>query len=286
MNKRIIAVAKKLALAKAGTFLLNNSIRTICEEVGVGQIFGKKVNLNAQDLLAIEKYFSLQLQQPLLRLDLKKEHRLDAALEGYDEKWAMFAVFSDLLNFASQGDPLPLKDKNVCIPKNCVLSTGLKYLDLTRCKRLIVVENGEVLQHLDLLDEILPDEFKQSLVVYRGSASNHRALISLISNLNTEIKLGLFCDYDAAGLGIAQSLNRHFKARANILVPKNRNEKLKSFSKEQCYTDQLHILEGLLAKESIAYNIRNLALDLHKFNLAVMQEHMLANKITLQAYEI
>lgn len=286
MNKRIIAVAKRLVLKKAGYISLNSSVLSICSEVGVGQIIGKKIKLSTQDLLAIEKYYSYKLKQPLLKIDLKQEHRLEAALEGCDEKWATFAVFSDLLNFASQGDFLPLKDENVCIPKNCVLSTSLENLDLTRCKRLIVVENGEVLRHLDLLDEILPDEFKQGLVVYRGSASNHKALISLVSNLNLGIKLGLFCDYDAAGLEIAQSLSRHFKARSYILVPRNRDERLRSLSKEQCYADQFHILENLLAKESINHNIRSLALDLYKFDFAVMQEHMLANKIALQAYEI
>ncbi len=286
MNKRIITVAKRLALEKAGYFSLNSSILSICKEVGVGRVIGKKIYLSTQDLLAIEKYFSYKLKQPLLKIDLKKEHRLEAALGGYDEKWATFAVFADLLNFASQGDLLPLKDENVVIPKNCVLSTSLQNLDLTRFRRLIVVENGEVLQHLDLLEEILPDEFKKSLVVYRGSGSNHRSLISLISNLSPGIQLGLFCDYDAAGLGIAQSLSRHFKDSSYILVPKVRDEKLSRLSKEQCYADQLHILVNLLAKEAISYNIRNLALDLHKFAFAVMQEHMLANKIALQAYEI
>ncbi len=286
MNKRIVAVAKRLALAKAGSFALNPSIQSICEEVGVGQIIGKKVILSTQDLIAIEKFFSKKLQQPILKTDLKKEHRLDAAQAGYDEKWAITAVFADLLNFSSQGDLLPLNDNEVTIPKKCVLSTSLKELDLAKFKRLIVIENGEILQHLDILDEILPDDFKGSLVIYRGHGSNLKALTTLISKLNSGVKIAFFCDYDAAGLVIAQSLSRYFHGKDYILVPKDRSETLKLLSKSQCYIDQFHLLQSLLNNENTLDKLKTLALDLNKFELAIMQEHMLANKIALQAYEI
>mgnify|MGYP003369779664 CR=1 FL=1 len=282
MDKRLVLAAKKLALGHEGYEKLSSSVKRIIDEVSCGQIVGKKVFLSVLDRIEIDKYYSNILGISLLKVDFKVEDRIEAASIFKNEKWAQKGVFSDLLNFSSLKNPLPLKTGEIDIASGAIVSSSLEDIDIKKISKVIVTENGEVLNHINLLKHIVPDLFKDALVLYRGHGINENYVFNFLENLNNNCYVGFFCDYDASGLAISLNLKKHAKALTYLIIPKNIDLSLAVYSKEWCYQDQKAILEKLLDNKE-SFLIKQCASDLYRYKLALTQEHMLVKVIFLQA---
>lgn len=285
MDKSLILFAQKLVNKPLASIRYSQSLKALCQEVGLAhRLIGTKVNLSSLDLIKIENYVSSALGMPLAQFKPQAQNRMQVAACGLDEKLAGKGVFSHLLNFASACDPLPLIFGTCTIPKGCVLSTESSKLAFEDIKRLIIVENGAVLLEPVLLEQILPTKFSGSLMLYRGHGENLRNLKDVIAKLNEDTDLALFCDFDAAGLNIALDLSMSFHGISQILVPCDIGENLHKLSKYSAYIEQQDQLERLLTGAFIPKRMREWAQLMARYQIALMQEHMLAQQIALQAY--
>ncbi len=281
MKKSLIRAAQRVVKKGADRVLDNAVNRELQAVVGVGYVSGRHICFSVQDRLAIDSYFSKQLNMPLRQVELDVRDRVEAASQVENEKWASGTVFESLLSVASTGI-IPTRHGDVSTPYGCVFSLPLDALDWERVDSIAIVENGAAIVHWKNIEDALPKEYKGALLLYRGHGANQRHMKELVSMLPASARVCLYCDFDPAGINLAMNIanGRHF----DLAIPACSPEEMRAMSKPDAYNEQYETLASLIKSSSPA--VADIAKLMQENRLAVMQEKVLVNRCMLQMVSV
>ena len=281
MKKSLIRAAQRVVKKGADRVLDNAVNRELQAVVGVGYVSGRHICFSVQDRLAIDSYFSKQLNMPLRQVELDVRDRVEAASQVENEKWASGTVFESLLSVASTGI-IPTRHGDVSTPYGCVFSLPLDALDWERVDSIVIVENGAAIVHWKNIEDALPKQYKGALLLYRGHGANQRHMKELVSMLPASARVCLYCDFDPAGINLAMNIanGRHF----DLAIPACSPEEMRAMSRPDAYNEQYETLASLIKSSSPA--VADIAKLMQENRLAVMQEKVLVNRCMLQMVSV
>lgn len=283
MKKSVFVAAQRIVKRGQERVSDNDIGRTIQHLCHVGRVSGKSILFNASERLKIDRYFSEHLGAPLRTIDFALDTRVKTSDLLIKEKWAVGTVFGDLVNMARWEEALPIiGDKPVFTPPGSVFSCRYELLDVQRVSKVVIVENGEVLTHWEQVRGLLPVDYEDAVILYRGHGQNQNGIRRIIDALPPSANIAMFMDCDAAGITLAKDL---LSGRDGvILMPESDGNALTAHSDQSVYAAQIGILTKLLEDESVI--IKGLAEKLRRCRLSVMQERMLSHGIRLVAHKI
>lgn len=184
------------------------------------------------------------------------------------EKTGAPPVFAANLIFASISPQAPLPHINTPLPihYNGYLSTlRAQHCDPQKIHRLIIVENGDMMNQAHQWMPDLPNEWQTALLLYRGQGENQTHVKHLIQQLTPTIPLAIYPDLDPAGMHIAAE----YLPRAHALIMPHQNAPtLQKYNDSDTYHNQI-------TNRKTAPNHPTLAALHHwliQHQLAIMQE--------------
>jgi hypothetical protein len=281
MDKSMVSCAQRI-VNNATEYVNDNPLnRRVQEAVGVGVLTGKKIRYTASDRLAIERYFSGLLKRSLRTIDLKERDRLAVSSFAEDEKWACGDVFESLINVASTSTFHTIHGEMVT-PPGCVFSFPLGALKIDKIKKIVILENGAMMTNWCQTENLLPEKYKGALLLYRGHGDNQRGIKNLLSSLHHDTDIGIYYDYDAPGLSMAEGLLNG--RTGDLIIPDCDIDTLIKHNKPDAYHKQFDILSTLINHEND--EIRAHANILRESRLSIIQERLLINEIQLKTLAI
>ncbi len=270
--KRLLASGKRTANK-------NQTWARIHEETCCGTIVGREYQFTEDELHRLRNHAqALTGLDPLF--DSMAVSRMDMADKVPDEKLARDSVFGQLLVMATAGKgEIRASGEIAYVPPGAVISVPFEVLDLghLRKQRLVVIENGSLMPECHRIR--LPQGWNDCVFVYRGHRENVRHVQKLVDRHPAEL-LGLFFDFDPAGLNLALAVGK-----GEIFVPLECSDKFLSVSNNQtAHRRQTREMASLLGKA------RNTACEqlvswIHLNEVAVMQEHIVSRDIQLSVVD-
>lgn len=292
--RRMTASVQKVLRSQRETVGWSNSWAKLHEELGVGTRVGKTLHLSQRDRDVLAHAFQREMGADLITLDMQQD-RIGMAGAVRDEKLSGKAAMGSLQRVAMPGGTIAVKGEDgevvrVPTPPGTVLSveTSRLALDPQACRRVMIIENGAVMDRWWDLLALLPAEWHaETLFCYRGHDQAQGALNAWIKTLPEGIEVGYCGDYDAGGVSIAVNTflplvgGERFWLLApepSVVMPKNAN-------KPSVYLDQLPMLQTL-ERSSASSGVQAHLCRLRQQQLAVTQEAMMACGICLDAFRI
>lgn len=269
--KRLLTSGKKTANK-------NQTWTRIQEETCCGTLVGREFQFTEDELHRLRKHAqSLTGLDPLF--DSTVGSRMDMAEKVPDEKLANDSVFGQLVVLATAGKgEVRVDGEAAYVPPGAVISVPFGLLDLWHLcqQRLVVIENGSVMPECHSIR--LPQGWDDCVFVYRGHRENVRHTQRLIEHHPAEI-LGLFFDFDPAGLGMALAVGK-----GHVLVPEVGPELsssgIASINNRSAHRKQTRELEWL---KGLTPNTRweQVVNWVESNEIAIMQEHLVRRKVSL-----
>ncbi|MCF9047272.1 DUF7281 domain-containing protein [Acinetobacter nectaris] len=254
---------------------LNQTWKVLHVDYQVGKKHGRQLHLSSSDLAMLEAIYTRHSKvSPAVNIDLKQNR---VALIDYykDEKIGGFNVFADQLVFASISAELPLKTGAVNIGfQGLLATTTLDQVDISAIKRLMIVENGAMINRLFDWQDNLSCDWKNSLFLYRGHGHNINIVLNLLENLPETSSIAFYGDLDPYGIHIATHLNRI--KPLGIVVPKIWRE-LKSNHVDNNMSKHLKQIvhcADLSLDASVPFAFREIFKYLQLNQIAIMQENV------------
>ena len=270
----------------------SNSWAKLHEELGVGTRVGKTLHLSERDREVLENAFEREMGADLRTLDMQQD-RIGMAGDVRNEKLSGQPALGSLQRVAMPGGSVVVKGDDgaavrVPTPSGTVLSveTARLALDPEVCRRVMIIENGAVINRWWDLLALLPAEWRhETLFCYRGHDQTQGALNAWIKALPEDVHLGYCGDYDAGGLSIA--VNTYLplvgSERLWLLLPGPNVAVPACANKPGAFLTQKHVLQSL-ERERRASEWRKLLERLLEQQLAVTQEAIVAYGIPLSAF--
>ncbi|MBS9405341.1 hypothetical protein KG088_17145 [Halomonas sp. TRM85114] len=260
------------------------------DEMGVGQMAGDQyLYLSGDDYDRLQDEYDRRTRHAPLSLDLSQD-RVAVARYAENEKTSTRQVFSGFLRVgASHGRIFTTAaHQDICLLPNSYLSLkDPDMLDLSRYQRVLIVENGAMMENLEGMEAILPSEYREAtLYVYRGHDSSARRVSELVSALTSTHRLGLFCDYDMAGLDIAaQYLKQRPSCPVEMLAPEA-PDALTIQGRESLYIIQMEMMGRVMNHTGSLPSLTRHIDTIRKARKGLTQEAMLAHRIYLCSEKI
>lgn len=254
----------------------NKTWQKVHQDYQIGTVHGKELHLTSKELEYLERcIYAKQVKvAPEQSLNLESD-RMDLLNFLKDEKSGGYSVFGDQLVFASVHAKLPLKQGDVTIGyKGLVPTIYANELCCKKIEKLIIVENGTMLTRLFDWYEQLPEEWRDSLFLYRGQGQNARQVFELLAKLPDHTKIAFYGDLDPFGVKIAAHF---FKRREmSILIPScwkelSRNHVDNNTTK---FFEQINSGHDLSVDTTQSLAFRNLYKHLQINQIALMQENV------------
>ncbi len=269
--KRLLTSGKKTANR-------NQTWTRIHEETCCGTLVGREYQFTEDELHRLRSHAqSLTGLDPLF--DSTAGSRMDMAEKVPDEKLASDSVFGQLVVMATAGKgEVRVNGEAAYVPPGAVISVPFESLDLEhlRQQRLVVIENGSLMSECHR--SRLPQGWEDCVFVYRGHRENVRHTQKLIEHHPAEL-LGLFFDFDPAGLGMALAVGK-----GHVFIPEIGPELLSptnaGINKRGAYRKQNRELVWL---KGLTPNTRwgQVVNWMENNELAIMQEHLVRRKVPL-----
>lgn len=254
------------------------------EELGIGTPNGRKLLLSDSDLELLEAEYRRQTNDASLGFDLTQD-RVAVSAQLTNEKNSQRRVFGGYIRVASSDGVIHFSKNNgqIHLPSGSYLSLREgNMLEISGYDRVLIIENGALMENIEAMMEILPENYcHDTLYVYRGNDVSQNQVFDLIRNMPDSVFLGLFFDYDAAGLSLAQTgcFSRH-NGPVSIIVPRD-IQVIAAVGRSDVYIKQLEITERLrklFAEDSwVGRHVMNMV----RHKKVLMQEAMLSRKIKL-----
>jgi len=264
------------------------------EELGVGTRVGKILHLSQRDRDVLAHAFQREMGADLVTLNMQQD-RIGMAGDVRDEKLSGKAALGSLQRVAMPGGSVVVTGDDggvvrVPTPSGTVLSveTSRLVLDMENCRRVMIIENGAVMDRWWDLLPLLPTTWhRQTMFCYRGHNQGQGALNRWLRGLPEDVHLGYCGDYDAGGLSIA--INTYLplvgSERLWLLLPGPNAEVPEHANKPGTFLTQKHVLRSL-ENNRRDRELSTLLEGLHEQQLAVTQEAIVAHRITLSAFQI
>lgn len=262
------------------------------EELGVGTWVGKTLHLSQLDRDVLAHAFQREMGADLITLGMQQD-RIGMAGAVRDEKLSGKAALGSLQRVALPGGAVVVKGDHselvsVPTPPGTVLSveTSRLALDTETCRRVMIIENGAVMDRWWDLLPLLPSEWgRETLFCYRGHDHGQSVLNRWLRGLPEDVHLGYCGDYDAGGLSIA--INTYLplvgSERLWLLLPGPNAEVPEHANKPGTFLTQKHVLRSL-ERNHRDRELSTLLEGLHEQQLAVTQEAIVAHRIPLSAF--
>ena len=273
---RELSVIQAALQLKKRSMAFNKTWQKVHQDYQIGTVHGKELHLTSKELEYLECcIYAKQVKvAPEQSLNLESD-RMDLLKFLKDEKSGGYSVFGDQLVFASVHAKLPLKQGDVTIGyKGLVSTVHADELIFNKIEKLIIVENGTMLTRLFDWYGQLPEEWQDSLFLYRGQGQNARQVFELLAKLPDHTEISFYGDFDPFGLNIAA----HFLKRRtmSILIPEcwreiTRNHLDNNTSK---FFEQIHNSHDLYTDTAQPVVIRKLYMHVHINQIALMQENV------------
>lgn len=194
-----------------------NKTLSLLADNGIGHSDGKTITYSDSDYQALH-----QLVQSNQRADsfvipsemARAEDRLETAQYTRNEKYNRTQVFGKRLQAVALNTSLILNQHGVtevmpATPRGVLPTIESGCIDAAKIKRLIIIENGQLMTHWDRWCHLLPEPWQQSVLMFRGFDDNVAMVNEIVENLPATAELGLFFDLDLSGLRLMQSyINR------------------------------------------------------------------------------
>ena len=273
---RELSVIQTALQLKKRSMAFNKTWQKVHQDYQIGTVHGKELHLTSKELEYLERcIYAKQVKvAPEQSLNLESD-RMDLLNFLKDEKSGGYSVFGDQLVFASVHAKLPLKQEEVTIGyKGLVPTIYANELCCKKIEKLIIVENGTMLTRLFDWYEQLPEEWRDSLFLYRGQGQNARQVFELLAKLPDHTKIAFYGDLDPFGVKIAAHF---FKRREmSILIPScwkelSRNHVDNNTTK---FFEQINSGHDLSVDTTQSLAFRNLYKHLQINQIALMQENV------------
>ncbi|QFU02077.1 hypothetical protein FIU83_10530 [Halomonas sp. THAF5a] len=293
MRRMTVSVQKVLRYQQASV-TWTNSWAQLHEELGIGTRIGKKLHLTERDRDVLANAFQRELGADLRTLDMQQD-RIGMAGAVRDEKLSGKAALGSLQRVAMPGGAVVVRGDapeavRVPTPPGAVLSveTSRLGLDTETCRRVMVIENGAVMDRWWDLLPLLPTAWRSdTLICYRGHDHGQGALNRWLKALPERVHLGYCGDYDAGGVSIA--VNTYLplvgSERFWLLVPEPHTAVPECVNKPGVFLAQQPILQSM-ERDSRNCELNMLLKRLREEQLAVTQEAIMAHGISLGAFRI
>lgn len=292
--RRMTASVQKVLRYRHEAVQWTKSWALLHEELGIGTRVGKTLHLTERDRDVLAGAFEREMGADLRTLDMQQD-RIGMAGVVRDEKLSGMAALGSLQRVAMPGGAVVVNDDvsgsvRVPTPTGTVLlvETSRLSLDAEACRRVMVIENGAVMDRWWELIALLPPAWQgNTLFCYRGHDNGQGDLNSWLKALPHDVELGYCGDYDPAGVSIA--INTYLplvgSERFWLLAPEPDTPVADGASKNAAYFDQMTILPSL--EQRLANTgLEALLSRLSQQRLAVTQEAMMAHAIPLCAIRI
>lgn len=221
-------------------------------------------------------------------------NRLEVAKYRADEKWSQATVFAQQILIVGIDCPIPLlkPSSNEATPNPAqhavdqyerydmpatpigVLPSVLpEFLDIARFKRLIIIENGQLMTHWWQWRDSLPAKWQNSLLIYRGHEDNLAWLLGMMPMLPVGCEVLLSFDIDLSGLRIMSHYAKLCSGNVSALLPNivfASNPVVPPYNQAHKITEQI---SGASAS-SLLEPLQPFYQLLIDHNLALMQEHL------------
>ena len=277
--RREFKVIQAYFLNGGPTAKLNSTWKRIHDEHGVGRISGNStITFTQKDRDYLQGWMNEELGlNPHSNIELPTS-RVEAARYSKSEKVSGKNVFADLIKVArADGTAINTRTGPAILPPRCFMNTQASNLILEN-ETVVIIENGELIRDWSRLD--LPKELSSSLLIYRGHEEDAREVKQLLE-MNPPAKSVGFYDFDPAGMSIGLSNNHDaILVPADISLWTKENPEFNKFNQPDIFWKQVRQLKTAEMKAcGEACELLNL---MRNQNIAVMQEHIIANKIPLK----
>lgn len=279
MRAEIAAIERLLKSGKSKV-LRNRTWDRICSENGVGQVIGKEIHLTLAEKQRLREYIESEYGVDP-QFDSRAGGRMAMARHDASEKLSSDSVFGRLIVLATAGGAsVRVSGEELRTPRGSVSSVLPECLDTDHLvnQNVVIIENGEVMPHWSEL--LLPEGWKDSVILYRGHRENVRS-VAEIAKSHPAGKLAWFYDFDPAGLMLAICEGRGF-----ILIPEQWR-KLNAqtrFNQTKTHHNQIAALKNL--KTRATGELRAITDHMESEGLALMQEHLIQRRVKLVALPV
>ena len=279
-----IKQVKKLLVNRPSRIKLNVSIKEIMKIVEIGTEINGFALFEHKDFRVLEDFATEHFGKDFLISKIDFTNRFTAASSVANEKSARQGVFESMLNVAAMDNALYFKDGTLVKLNLGIVSSlspeQVQNLDVSKIKKLCVLENGVPLINLDKVLKDLPQEYQDIIFIYRGHGQNEAIVKDLIRSLNDEALVLLFFDYDIPGLKMA-TMFKALHDNSKVLIPTENSviERLRSNKSELFRAQALTQSEYLMFKDKSAQGDRvsKEILYLQDKHLSLTQEAIIAN---------
>jgi hypothetical protein len=158
-------------------------------------------------------------------------------------------------------------------PIGVLPSMQTEFLDINQFKKLIIIENGQLMTHWWQWRDNLPANWQSALLIYRGHGDNLAWVLSILPMLPVECEVLLSFDVDLSGLRMTSRYAQLCSAKVSTLLPKTvfaSNSTIPPYNQPHKITEQIDgaPVSSLLETLQPFYQL------LIDHNLALMQEHL------------
>lgn len=260
---------------------LNATWQKIYNEEGIGVLIGGMLVFSPVDRASLVDWFKGKTGiNPLVQGSIQGD-RIDVAEVSTNEKLSTNAVFSGEIRVAArQGVEIHTINGPALTPPGSNLEIDISLLILNGAS-VIIVENGAVMRRINEL--VMAPAHINSVFVYRGHSSDAVAVSQMVAS-NMAVKIMGLYDFDPAGLmmAIEAGLDELFlPALTDEMLKASILEKLNQPNK---FWEQSAIFERL--KRKAPDTLKELLSLMAKYELAIMQEHLIAHNIPVSCLNI
>ncbi len=260
---------------------VGKSVYSIMEDLGFSMLGGKLLLSEEQKQLIVKyvrEHHGEDLEKSYAPYD---KSRMALSEVTPDEKRGGYSVFSSMLNFSGNTSLWFTDGSSIKVCPNAVVSCELKILDTSKITSLVVVENGDTIIHAKALITLLPERFKDSLVVFRGYGENVRHVQELVMKLNDECQIAYFFDYDPSGLKMMVAEAK--KRKSSLLMPKTLTAEVIRLNKKDKFGPQSNDMKSIYEnRDTFSTELRAHIEIIHDREYAITQGNLVAHGIRLE----
>lgn len=290
LNLHELKVLQRLVTDKRESLKANKTLMRLADN-GIGKQSGKDIVYDESDFDAIHDLIKFNQRaddfitpSSLANLD----NRLEVGKYNSDEKLTKTQVFGRQILVVGLNTPIPLQVNGQTYempqtPKGVLPTIGEGYLDISRIKKIIIIENGQLLTHWWEWSHLLPADWQESVLVFRGFNDNVRMVNDIVKNLSNSCQVGLFFDYDLAGVHLMQGYIKANKHQYFALIPLALEASLTFEVDNQAsiynffyYNQKEKFIEQSLKYTSagLTKSLKAIFASIFNHRLALMQEHL------------
>ena len=251
--------------------------QVIHQEFEIGQVDGRAKYLEfSKDDLLLLKQMSQQFFGDGLLAPSVASNRMAQAHHSRNEKWASIspeAEFVTIKPLLCQTEFKLAPDFALRVP----LDAAHKFCQQWQVKQVLVVENLDCFDYI--AQAILPFS-SATMVIYRGSGIASPSAVKLfLSQLGDGIDVVVFADVDPAGIQIGLTTPKV----SQLLLPSiiDLTSLLAQFNYQSDFDDQYKQLNFIVSCDCI--EIKSWINFICEHKVSVKQQHLIANKLTLQS---